>query len=347
MKTTRLLVFAISILFLLNANLSPLFAKAPTIPKILFTSARDGNREIYIMNPDGSEQVRLTQHPDNDLHAIWSPTGEQILFTSDRDGKRDLYLMDPDGSNIRRVFKKELKRNFTLRDYPTWSPDGKQIAYMHINWDKDIYAIYITNLGEQEENFFANGLHPAWSPDGPEIACTTFGDGQIKLIDVRTGAQKRILPRKELGGQARPSWSAMADKLAFSWNNNPLPPDFNRERGDKLPKEWSDKRTVYIVNRDGTGLQQLVDEAGPMAESPELSPNGKEILYTQKIRGYLQIFKLDISSGTRTQLTHTEGAFQANIGGDWFDPNYALPVSPQPQLLTTTWGKLKIKQNTQ
>ena len=347
MKATRLLVFATSALFLLNASVSALFAQAPTTPKILFTSARDGNREIYIMNPDGSEQVRLTQHPANDLNAAWSPTGEQILFVSDRDGKRDLYLMDPDGSNIRRVFKNELKRGFTLRDYPTWSPDGKQIAYMHINWDKDIYAIYIMNLGEQEGNFFANGLHPAWSPDGAEIACTTFGDGQIKLISVRTGAQKRILPRKELGGQVSPSWSVMADKLAFSWNNNPLPPDFNRERGDKLPKEWSDKRTIYITNRDGTGLQQLVDEAGPMAANPELSPNGKEILYTQKIRGYLQIFKLNINSGVRTQLTHTEGAFQANAGGDWFDPNYALPVSPQPNLLTTTWGKVKIKQTTQ
>ena len=343
MKAGSLLPFAISFLLVLNACVSELFAQAPTTSKILFTSARDGNREIYMMNPDGSEQVRLTQHGGNDLNAVWSPTGEQILFVSDREGKRDLYLMNPDGSNIRRVFKNELKRNLTLRDYPTWSPDGKQIAYMHINWDKDIYAIYITNLGEQEGIFFANGLHPAWSSDGAEIACSTFGDGQIKLINARTGAQKRILPRKELGGQMMPSWSAMGDKLVFAWNNNPLPPDFNRERGDKLPKEWSDKRTVYIVNRDGSGLQQLVDEAGPRAENPELSPNDKEILYTQKIRGYLQIFKLDISSGVRIQLTHTEGAFQANSGGDWFDPAYALSVSPEPQLLTTTWGDVKKK----
>ena len=63
MKTPRLLVFAISVLLLLNASIPPLFAEAPTTPKILFTSARDGNREVYIMNPDGSEQVNLTKHP--------------------------------------------------------------------------------------------------------------------------------------------------------------------------------------------------------------------------------------------------------------------------------------------
>ena len=336
----RLLIFFLLNVLTLNTSVCSVFAKAPTAPKILFTSARDGNREVYIMNPDGSEQIRLTQHPANDLNAVWSPIGEQILFVSDRDGKRDLYLMNPDGSNIRRVFKNELKRNFTYRDDPTWSPDGKQFAYMYINWDKDIYAIHIANSGEQEENFLANGLYPAWSPDGAEIAYSPLEDGRMTLINVRTGAQKRILPRKELGGQAMPSWSAMADKLAFSWNNNRLPPDFKLGE-DKLPEGWTDKQTIYIVNRDGTGLEQLVDEAGPMAEYPELSPNGKEILYTQKIKGSLQIFKLDISSGVRTQLTHIGGILQANIGGDWFDPAFALPVSPQPQLLTTTWGDVK------
>lgn len=336
MKTKRLLGIVILNLLVLAVSVSPVFAKAPTTSKILFTSARDGNREIYIMNPDGSEQVRLTDHPGNDLNAVWSPTGEQILFTSDRDGLRDLYLMDPDGTNIRRVFKKELKRVNTRRDGPTWSPDGKRIAYMYTIWDKDIDVIRIANLGEQEEDFFENGWYPAWSPDGAEIACTTL-ENRMTLINVRTGAQKRILPKKELGGQGLPSWSASGDKLVFSWNNNPLPPDFNRERGDKLPKEWTDKRTIYIVNRDGTGLRQLVDEAGPMAEYPELSPNGQEVLYTQKIKERDQVFKVDVNSGVRTQLTHVSW----HSGGDWFDPEYALSVEPQPHLLTTTWAKVK------
>ena len=334
----RIRFFFIISVMLLCLNVALVFAKAPKIPKILFTSGRDGNREVYIMNPDGSEQVRLTQHPANDLNAVWSPTGDQILFVSDRDGKRDLYLMNLDGSNIRRIFKNELKRNFTYRDDPTWSPDGKQFAYMHINWDKEINAIHITSLGEQEEDFFENGRHPAWSPDGAEIVCTTL-DNRMTLINVRTGAQKRILPRKVLGGQAMASWSAMADKLAFAWNNNALPPDF--KPGDELPEGFTDKLTIYIVNRDGTGLQQLVDEAGPKAQYPELSPNGDEVLYTQEIKGSLQIFKLDISSGVRTQLTHIGGIYQANSGGDWFDPDYALPVAPQPKLLTTTWAAVK------
>ena len=107
---------------MLCVNVAPLFAKAPLTPKILFTSTRDGNRDVYIMNPDGSEQVNLTQHRADDQQAVWSPTGEQILFVSDRGGARDLYLMEPDGSDVQRVFK------FKVEDWktsPTWSPDGK------------------------------------------------------------------------------------------------------------------------------------------------------------------------------------------------------------------------------
>ena len=338
MKRTFCFLFSILSFFLIVLYFFPAFAAAPSTPKILFTSARDGNREVYMMNPDGSEQMRLTQNPTNDMSAVWSPTGEQILFISDRSGKRDLYLMDTDGSNVRPVFKKELKGN-TYRDYPTWSPDGKQIAYMHINWDKDIYAIYIATLAEQEEaELIFEGFYPVWSPDGTEIVCSLSGF-RIGFINVRTGAQKLVLPRKLRGGQMRVSVSAEGDKLAFSWNKNRLPPDF--EPGKALPKGWADKQTIYMVNRDGTDLRQLVDEAGPKATSPKLSPNGKEVLYTQKINGHLQIFKLDINSSVQTQLTHIEGPLQANAGGNWFDPAYALPVSPQPHLLTTTWGAVK------
>ena len=328
-------IFCLLSLMVLCANVCPVFAKAPTTPKILFTAAPVDNYDIYIMNPDGSEQTNLTQHPAEDLLAVWSPTGEQILFVSDRGGERDLYLMNADGSNVRRVFKNELKGS-TSRDHPTWSPDGRQFAYMHINWDKDIYAIYIATSGEQAEDFIADGLFPAWSPGGGEIACSVWG--RVVFINVRTGAQERLLPKKAAAHQIEASWSTLGDKLVFSWNKHQLPPD--REPGAPFPPGWEDKQTIYIVNRDGTDLQQLVDEDGPKAWSPELSPNGEELLYTQFINDRNQIFKVDINSGVRTQLIDNLWSF----GGDWFDPAYALPVSPQPHLLTTTWGEVKTEE---
>ena len=334
MKTTRLLGFVILTLLTLNVCVCPLFAKAPTTPKILFTSLRDGNNEVYIMNPDGSEQVNLTRHRARDRDAVWSPTGEQILFESDRDGIRDLYLMNPDGSNVRRVFRKAI-----YRDDPTWSPDGKQIAYVHMNFEIPSFVIHIATLGKQTEKPLTDGIDPAWSPDGNEIACSSIGrliKRRLALINVRTRKQKFPVPvrLKVTNRQTSPSWSTAGDKLAFTWNNNPLPPLAD---GELVPKAWADKQTIYIVSRDGTGLQQIVDEAGPRATNPELSPSGDEVLYTQEIDGHLQIFKVDINGGVPTQLTN----IKQNSGGDWFDPAYPLPVSPQPHLLTTTWGQVK------
>ena len=337
MKRT-LVLYGLS-LILLSTGISAVSAKAPTTPKILFTSSRDGNSDIYMMNPDGSEQVNLTQHPASDISAAWSPTGDKILFVSDRRGTRvrDLYLMDPDGSNVRRVFKRKAKGR---RASPAWSTDGKQFAYSYTDWDRGEFGLYLGTFGEEDAESLPYGNSPEWSPDGSEIAYSIphqFGS-RLTFMDVRTRKLEQPLPDKALRRQSNPSWSAAGDRLAITGNRHPLPVILDRE----LHNAWADKYTVFIVNRDGTGLRQLVEEAGPEAWASALSPDGSQVLYTQEINGHYQIFKIDVNSAVQTQLTHIEGPFRrTNYGGDWFDPAYTLPVSPQPDLLTTTWGNVK------
>ena len=67
-------------LILLSLSVSSIFADAPKTAKIAFTSTRDGNAEIYLMNPDGTEQVNLTQSRNHQVGPAWSPTGKHILF---------------------------------------------------------------------------------------------------------------------------------------------------------------------------------------------------------------------------------------------------------------------------
>ena len=339
-RTFVLSVF--NLILLLSMGICAVSAKAPTTPKILFTSTRDGNREVYMMNPDGSEQVNLTQHPAGDLGAVWSPTGDQILFVSDRQGTRvrDLYLMDPDGSNVRRVFKRKIT---AWRGDATWSPDGKHFAYVSSDRARPKTDLYLGTFGEEDAELLPHCVSPAWSPDGSEIACHISPHAQtsrLTFINVRTREVEQPLPTKALRWQFQPSWSAAGNRLAFSGIKRLLPVILDRD----LHNAWRDKQTIFIVNRDGTGLRQLVEEVGPYAEHPVLSPDGPEVLYTQEINGHSQIFKLDINTGVRTQLTHIRGPFRrTNTGGDWFDPAYTLPVSPQPTLLSTTWGQLKKK----
>ena len=70
------------------------------------------------------------------------------------------------------------------------------------------------------------------------------------------------------------------------------------------------------------------------------SPHGNEFIYNiynNQDRGTRHLFKVSLDGGTPEQLTRRGDNFNA----DWFDPAFALPVSPQSSLLTTTWGKLK------
>lgn len=316
--------------FLVFVPLSAVLAKAPETPKVVFTSRRDGNFEIYLMNPDGSDQINLTQHRARDSAPVWSPTGEQILFTSDRGGIEELYLMDADGTNARQVFKKLIGREF-----PTWSPDGKALAYHRFH----TFSIYTASIDGKDEEELTDGLWPAWSSNGAEIAFMAgkfawaengnlrIPNVRVQIINLQTHVEEELL----LGGiwMFDPAWSPDSTQIAFA-------SDDTIEKGEKVGHTIG----IYIVNRDGGGLRKVIDAGDRPAAvfNPTWSPDGNELIYNKGVGGVRDLFKVALEGGVPEQLTHRQGD---NFNADWFDPVFALPVSPQSSLLTTTWGKLK------
>ena len=321
--------------FLIFAPFSIVLAKAPETPKIVFRSMRDGNFEIYSMNPDGSDQTNLTRHRANDYAPVWSPTGEHILFVSDRGGIADLYLMDADGTNVRQVFKKLIGREF-----PTWSPDGKAVAYHRFH----TFSIYTASIDGTDETKLTDGLWPAWSPNGAEIAFMVgefvwadngnlrFPDVRIEIINLQTHVKEKLLPRSIW--MYRPTWGPDSDQITFSWNGR-------QENGFLEANKRVHTIDIYVVNRDGSRLRKIIGSGEDIGVSnPTWSPRGNELIYNiynHQGRGSRQLFKATLDGGVPEQLTHRGN----NLRADWFDPAFALPVSPQPSLLTTTWGKLK------
>ena len=324
------LIFFVSCLMLLSENICLVLAKAPDTAKIVLAATPNGDWDILLMNPDATQQVNLTNHPASDIAPMWSPTGEQIVFSSDRDrfqGSWDLYLMDADGSNVHAIFEKSKGR-----DGASWSPDGKQIAYCSLEHGQ--FVLYIGTIDGEKEERLAFGCAPVWSPDGIEIAFIVGWPERMRIsvINVETRRLKFLFPPKaQPSWMQKMDWSPSGDRLAFSWLH-------------RLPlKDFLETQTIYTVNRDGAGLKQIVPEAGLRAVVPVWSPDGSMLLYQQLIidkarqKKQWQIFKVNAIGGEPVAIG-PPGWYGL---GDWFDPAYALPVSLQPQMLTTTWGAVR------
>lgn len=302
------------VLVLLSQQICPIFARAPKTPEIVFCSNRDGNSEIYLMSPDGHQQINLTRARSIDFSPTWSPTGEEILFRSDRDGKFDLYLMDVDGKNVRAVFEENESRSS-----PSWAPDGKRIAYSSGGF------IYIATRDGKNIEKVAQGRAPAWSPNGDWIAFISDPPVQIWILNPHTLAQEKVFEIQFSGRLEDVSWAPDSNRLAFSG----------------LERAFWQRQTIYTLNRDGTMVKPVLKPGPPFwMEGATWSPTGDVLIYERRALGQSQLFKIGLADRRVRQLTHEIGF---NTDADWFDPAFALPVPLQAELLTTMWGKLKQK----
>jgi TolB protein len=182
-------------------NYMPVFS--PDGRQIAFMSGRDGNTEIYVINVDGSNPRRLTNHPAADSTPTWSPSGDRIAFTSDRAGSPQIYLMGADGSNVERITFE------SWADRPTWSrAPYNEIAYSGRTGAGFDIKVYDVGTRQIRQVTFGEGSNesPAYSPSGRHLAFTSTRYGSTQVFTIgRNGRGLRQVTR--VGNNQTPAWS--------------------------------------------------------------------------------------------------------------------------------------------
>jgi Tol biopolymer transport system component len=253
--------------------------------KIAFIS----NRDIYLMNADGSNVTRLTNNINiseniSNLSALASsPNGSRIAFILGNAGVSGIYLVNADGSNA----TSNLTPNVSVYSLSevAWSPDGSRIAFTSeiFAHPADFLQIYVVNAdGTGKTNLTTDpsvNYDAVWSPDGSRIAFVSDRDGNrdIYLMNADGSNVTRLTDNitTKASGLA---WSPDGSRIAFTSNYD----------------------DIYLMNTDGSNVTRLTTDANVNTAAAVWSPDGSRIAFISNH----EIYVMNPDGSNVTRLTN-------------------------------------------
>ena len=236
--------------------------------------------EIYVMDSDGTNAMRVTNNQTTDFNPVFSPDGSKLAFTSEREGNSEIYVMDSDGTDQTRLTSSPEANEF----WPVFSPDGDKIAFTRISGsDQSPMAdIYIMSADGTDQarltDSSAYDAQPAFSPSGNRIAFTSDRDGDLEIYTMDSdGTNLTRLTRNRAVDDlpvfstaprttvAKPSTnvSDASDVIRLSDNLCYYPTTQDRTvilspDGSKVAfYGCGDYIDIFVANSDGTGVTNL------------------------------------------------------------------------------------------
>jgi Tol biopolymer transport system component len=229
--------------------------------RLVFSSNRSGQTEIYTANPDGSGRVALGAQGTSPQ---WSPDGTRVAFGSGRDGNSEIYVMNADGSGQTR-----LTFNNTYDSRPQWTADGTQLVFTRIvdgNWE-----IFRMNADGSDQVDLTNDPAVDWSqatsPKSNKVVFTREENGIGHLYLMTTDGKSLRRLTNTSAYDSYPSWSPKGNQILFTRDLAPGTPTGNAD--------------LWVVNSDGTGAHQVTSVAAAQAMlNGAWSPDGTKVVYT-------------------------------------------------------------------
>ncbi len=230
----------------------------------------DDFEDVFVMDVDGSNVVKVAAEPGAEFDGAWSPDGESIVYRDSTRGINEddeIFVAAADGSE---------RRNITddpANDWgPDWSPDGSTIVF---NSDRDGgklrgYLVDPDGSDLRPLDIDAWVEYASFSPDGTEIVFMghAAGDYDIYVADIATGETRQVTDSP--GNDGWPVWSPEGASIAFTSERDDcqfVPQDRECWRSDEPQDQHRD---VWVMKADGSAQRRVTGESGQfVAWSPD------------------------------------------------------------------------------
>jgi TolB protein len=256
--------------------------------KIIFVSDRSRQKEVWMMDPDGSNQRQITNFRSLSIMPAIAPDSSKIAFTSYARGNPGIFVFALDPVRQLQFYNQVASLNET----PDFTPDGKQIVYSSSasGWAQ----IYIANLDGSNLRRISSSsaieVEPKVNPKtGSEMVFVSGRSGpqQIYRMNMDGADVERLTPGE--GEAGNPSWNPNGQYIAFSWTQGYASGNFN----------------VFIMDVATRNYTQLTHGEG-RNENPSWAPDGQHLVFMSTRTGSHQIWTM-LADGTQLKQLTTQG----------------------------------------
>ena len=282
---------------------------SPDGTKVLFgisyesVEENKSNRDLYVMNIDGSEQKRLTRTASSENNAVWIDGGKRIAFTYPVNDVPQMWVMDADGSNRKQVSDIEKGvQGFVV------SPDGTKVVLIStVKYARTAQDVY-PDLPKATGRIIDDLMYKQWDEWVTEIPHPFIADFDgSKLSNIADIMQDEPYesPMKPFGGVESFAWAPDSKALIY----------VSRKKTG-MEYAISTNSDLYLYNIADKSTRNLTEGMMGYDTAPAFSPDGKQVAWlSMEHDGYEsdknRIFVLDLASGEKTDLT-TEWDYTAD-----------------------------------